>query len=245
MAFRRGRRRRPQVQWMPSLGTEPGVEGVQYPQWPAAQYDCALTVAGRDPETVVQALTWDYPTEESIIAQSAIPSLADWEQSAWRLRRIVGKLFIGYALAGAAPAVAATAGFIVLKVNEDDGTPLKAADVTAYAPDTVGSIRDPWIWRRSWILGHGFVEQSGFTSNNASLAGAPAHNMLYGSVADGPHIDAKTNRRIGPEERLFMVLTVRNLCTLSAQDNSQVYWYLDYRLLGSAMKASNRRNASR
>lgn len=240
MAFRRRRRFKPRVQWMLPLGTDPA-SGDEFPQWPAAQYDCGLTIVGRDPTTVVQALTWDYPPEESILANQIV-SLADLESSAWRLRRIVGKIFVGCSTPGLAPAFAVTVGFIVLKVNEDDGTPLRAADTTAYAPDTVSANRDPWIWRRAWVLGHGPVTGGVY---NAGINSLPNDNTKYGSVADGPHIDAKTNRRIGPEERLFMVLTARNWCNPSEQGNNEMFWYLDYRLLGSTMKASNRGNASR
>lgn len=249
MAFRRGFRRRKQaLQWMPPIGLETTGDPPlnEYPNWAAGQYDCTLQVPGRDFVTVTQALTWDYPTEEQVVLNSGLPSLADWEASAWRLRRIVGKIFVGVNLAGDAPAVLVSVGFIVLKVNTDDGTPLKAGgvEIINYNPLTVGANRDPWIWRRTWLLGHGAGINTG-QLGGAGVEGLPAHNAMCGSVADGPHIDAKTNRRIGPEERLFMCLGAGNFCNPAEQNNNQLYWMLDYRLLGSTMKASNRRNASR
>lgn len=251
MAFRRRRRFKPRLQWMPPLGTERTAEPpVQFQDWPAYQHDCNVVAAGSDPTVVVQALTWDYPPEEQIVLASGIPSLADWEQSSWRLRRIVGKLFVGNASDQSSnPCAFIVAGFIVLKVNADDGTPLKAPDVTSYDPATVGSNRDPWIWRRSWLIGNGQTIQAGAGSGQLveshGLRGLPAHNVQYGSVLDGPHVDAKTNRIIGPEERLFLCLSIQGICITAEQNQVQCYWLLDYRLLGSTMKATNRRNASR
>lgn len=75
----------------------------------------------------------------------------------------------------------------------------------------------------------------------------PTTTANYGSVADGPHIDAKTNRIIGPEQRLYFVAAAQSFPIGSSDYHNPgvVRCYLDYRLLGSLMRATNRRNASR
>lgn len=232
---------------MPALGTEPALQNFtgDYPDWDSCRY---ISVNIPFPSTGdvigIQTidLTWDYPVEEEVVAGQGIPSLADWAGSAWRLRRIVGKLFcsaVDLQGQGVKEILKVAAGFIVLRVNEDDGTPIK--NPIEYDPGSVGGIRDPWIWRRTWML------QTGGTGQEADigwLSQAPVTNMEYGSVADGPHIDQKTNRIVSLEERLFLVISARR--TQEVIDHQcAVDAVLDYRLLGSRMNATNRRNASR
>jgi len=83
--------------------------------------------------------------------------------------------------------------------------------------------------------------------NTLAAMAFPATTAHYGSLADGPHIDAKTNRIIGPEQRLFFVAAAQAFPIGSSDFNNPgvIRCYLDYRLLGSLMRATNRRNASR
>lgn len=110
---------------------------------------------------------------------------------------------------------------------------------------------DPWIWRRDWILGHG-PSEANFGQTNQNVAGRrnfPPTNTHYGSVRDGAHVDQKTNRVIGQEERLFLNLTAYVL-PLNDADRLRslpfLYINFQYRALGSVFTNSgNRRNASR
>lgn len=260
MAFFKRRRRRAAVQWFPPLAANTGAENLDYGEFQAGAVGLIYASSADDPVTQTIPLTWDYPTEQIINEQATAPSLADWQGSAWRLRRCVGKLHLGTVdqtppfSQGLAADILITAGLIVLKVDEETGEPTRGVDSNAYATDTTANNRDPWIWRRSWVLGTRLrLADSGIPANfPAALTPVmerspfPATNSAYGSVHDGPHIDAKTNRRIADEERLFMVLTARLANFIGTNTvNSQVVYTFDYRLLGSVMKQTNKRNASR
>jgi len=91
------------------------------------------------------------------------------------------------------------------------------------------------------------------TRNSPQYFGLPKSNVLYGSVADGPHIDAKTARVIHRSERLFGVLAARrymgdfDITPETQFTDTHVRLLLDYRLLGSLRGTSygNRGNAAR
>lgn len=186
----------------------------------------------------------------------------------WRLRRIVGKFFASFSTplyaetADVRPWPAAEVGFgyIVLKTDEE-GNPL--TDINEVNPLVMESVDDPWIFRRKWIIKNGLVNdylvtQSGTTNkdywhlNNVSRH-YPGSTAEYGSVADGPHIDQKTNRRISRQERLFAMVATRafNPTGVDVSDwtdyyDPTVYYSLDHRFFGGLSFArGNRRNASR
>lgn len=233
------RTRKPAVVWLPNDGGNTVGAGANV--FKQFQLDIpggsALGVTGIIPLTV------DFPA-----ALGVQDTLSDYEGSGYRLRRIVGKCFCTAEQdqeppAGSPSGVIVTAGFIVLRVDPN-GTPLAGiAGFLNYSPQILDSERDPWIWRRSWILSNGGLSGTGGpTGFNAEF---PFTNTEYGSVADGPHIDAKTARAIKDEERLFFVAAGLALDGAQGTDLG-VRIILDYRLLASMYKASgNRRNASR
>lgn len=234
----RFRRRKPAVAWLPHVA-----HNEQNPV--VGWWDGSFTVpAAVDTlSTQVFSMVPDYPAE-AVRAAGALPTMADFEASAYRLRRIVGKCFVTVEQAtpsqgNTQPQVALVgAGIIVLKVEEQTGAPL-VATANHYSPLDNDSTGDPWIWRRTWLLGNDFAVAS------STLTGIPRSSMDYGSVYDGPHIDQKTARRIAKEERLFFILSVVNPFT-AASENGVGYFVLDYRVLASPAKVmGNRRNASR
>lgn len=237
----RFRRRKPTVAWLPHLQQDVDNGSVD------ALYDTVTVDAGLHVlRTALYALVPDYPAE-SIRSLGQVPSLADWEGSSYRLRRIVGKCFVGMAnVQPTAPTVGPIAaevgaGFIILRVEETTGAPL-VATASEYSPIHNPNVADPWIWRRTWVL------QNDFSGIGAGVQDAwqfPRTNCEYGSVQDGPHIDQKTARRVSDEERLFFVLSTRNLSG-TADIGGSVKLILDYRVLASPLRAvGNRRNASR
>jgi hypothetical protein len=164
-------------------------------------------------------------------------TLSDIENSGYRLRRIVGKCFVARQ-ANQGPtnvAIIAGGGFIVLRTAEN-GDPLNINAPNSYSPFALRNDDSPWIWRRDWMLS-GIDDTNGFSF--------PRSNAFYGSVADGPHIDQKTARIIGHDERLFFVASVMNVGS-SNESITNVDFTLSLRVLAS-MRTSlgNRRNASR
>lgn len=183
----------------------------------------------------------------------AAETLSDLEGSAYRLRRIVGKIFVQptqqttLGNVNNATSWMFTAGFMILRVD-DNGAPLAGA-AFPYDPQSLNSTRDPWIWRRSWCLS----DQAQINSLNTAIPDTkqlifPSSNIngYGGGVLDGPHIDAKTARVVSDEERLFLILGAVALDGNSQGDDSVINCFGEVRVLASMRSQSgNRRNASR
>lgn len=238
---------------IPEIGTDP-----------APGIEVEINFDGLTPENQVLwdafPLTFD-ETEDAETAQAdpAKRTLRDIVQgNEWRLRRLVGKAFISTASgvqgATVSPAYQVALGFIVCNTY-DDGAPL--TDFEEVNPLSQDSMEDPWIWRRTWVLHpYGVIGSRAFTNqatidtrNTPNMWGFPTSNIEYGSVHDGPHIDAKTARVIHRSERLFGVLAARRYFVdgqTTFQDGN-VRMLLDYRLLGSlrGQAYGNRGNTSR
>lgn len=248
------RRRGPGVVWLPQdvnnrLGTEPDTPASSGATPAYGIITLTPPTFGADPndgDTVIAALVKDEP--QGVGASVAEGSLSDIEGSAYRLRRIVGKIFVqsfqDAPVAGQPTQFIVTIGLIVLRVG-DDGQPLNSSTTLGYGPQRLDATRDPWIWRRTWRLANNSANaQSGGILTSPPSNFAPG---AYGSVFDGPHCDAKTARVISDEERLFLVA---NALSLDGEEQSQdtgsllVIW--DLRVLATMRKQSgNRRNASR
>jgi len=211
-------------------------------------------------------ITFDY-ADSAAAEEFGTPNLARSlhdlvSSNSYRLRRLVGKIYAHWLRADTddqvetAPIVDFASGFMVCRTN-DLGTP--TTDFSTVNPLHQDSANDPWIWRRRWLLG-GSPASAGI--NYAGAVGLahqaaqkwPQTTAGYGSVADGPHFDAKTARVIGGEQRLFWVNAARTLgATLASPgipgpSNLPVFLHilLDVRALASLRFGSgNRRNASR
>jgi len=237
------RRNKPRVVWLPP---SPSGQIGQNPS-PSNFKEFFVSIVG--PVTLGDFAIGEIPIvlDDNNTANAAVNTLSDLENSGYRLRRIVGKVWLEYlqipaAVADIPNSVAVTAGLIVRRVDPITGTSLSATNAAGAAltsPTQAENITDPWIWRRSWV----FV-------NNANLgvdqAQGLARNDIFGSggVADGPHIDQKTARIVGPEERLFLDVGV--LALDAAAFDADVRVICDLRVLASMRVSSgNRRNASR
>jgi len=182
-------------------------------------------------------------------------SLADIEDSGYRLRRIVGKIGVSVlqgnaAAAGDGSIFHVTAGFIIRRIqtaSPGQSTALLASSVGTQDQIDVASLdntMDPWIWRRSWDLADTSAAALALDPNVVSF---PPSNYKYGSgIFDGPHVDAKTARVVGPEERLFLDITCEGVNGNGQGNPGAVLVLFDLRVLAS-MRTSvgNRRNASR
>jgi len=249
-----GRRRRPLVQWLPVFG-----DGGNENNEASIGVRSELQLSGDPDEVRVDAfgLTFDY-TDSAETAQAAGDdnrTLRDLVSgSAYRLRRIVGKHFAawynnsGDSIAARPDAVDLAAGFIVVK-TDDSGNPY--TDFEEVHPLSQDSADDPWIWRRRWLLSTLRAGDSpGGVIGKVWGSAFPWATTDYHSVADGPHIDQKTARVVGRQERLFFVQAARVISATqsgSFANPGGLFTMLDYRLLGSLMSTTtgNRRNASR
>lgn len=237
------RRAKPRVIWIPpsdefaidSVTLQSGIKAFAVDVSPAAPHAAGEIPLVIDAEPDPQAVT---------------TSLADIESSAYRLRRIVGKIWVRMNQADDANIEFAvvTAGIMVRRVDPTAATSLaatNAAGAELISPNESENYGDPWIWRRSWILFNN--DSPGAPGLNAA---GPETNYSAGlSALDGPHVDQKTARLIGPEERLFLDVAVRSNKTGEAsQDEIAVSTLIicDLRVLASMRASSgNRRNASR
>lgn len=242
-------RKKPRVIWLPPdlnnrVGVAPGVASLPSQ---SAHFFIAQTGngIGANPDVNVNAVVKDVDAGDDFL--TSIPTtLSDVTNSGYRLRRLVGKINVLCAQDTAADNLdptlfQVTCGFIILRVRGGD-TPLDTFG--SYDPSAIGSSMDPWIWRRSWIIG----DQAGAAAINRNTR-APRSNFenYSGGNADGPHLDQKTARLVGPEERLFFVSSVQGLDGDPQGPNPGLILIVgDVRVLVS-MRTSmgNRRNASR
>jgi len=171
-------------------------------------------------------------------------SLSDIENSGYRLRRIVGKIFVLIGQTADSPSASpclygVTAGLIIRRTDPGTGGSL-AANVgpEEISPNDIENSMDPWIWRRSWILGDNLTPPA----NNAQTQN---FGNAYQGALDGPHVDQKTARIVGPEERLVLDISTTVIIAGSPECGDTLV-LTDLRVLGSMRTSSgNRRNASR
>lgn len=267
--MRRFRRRRRALAWFPTIGSNVTVGEVQITK--AAQSAFFSVSGDGDINFFETAVTFDFGQERlEQFADANIPTqtLNDLMGSGWQLRRIVGSVFChrvptgvnaGDITANQVPALLVTAGWMVRKVGQDGGV-VDTATNTQERRD----ITDPWIWRRSWILGQGsrpVINRStaqltegpsglgvGTDDLLASYAHYPTTNAGYGSLREGTAVDQKCNRIIGPEDRLFFHMAAQ-LAPPSQPpaiiNGTSVAFTWDVRYLGNLRRFTNRRNASR
>lgn len=175
-------------------------------------------------------------------------TLADVAQSGYRLRRIVGKVWFGIQQDAQPDPQSPTTGIItagfIIRHTAANGASMAAVaggpTGNTISTSTLDNIDDPWIWRRSWLL-------SNVASANPDANTFPvSSNLVLGSALDGPHVDAKTARIVGPEERLFLSVTCTAIDGTSQGPPVAVICVGDLRVLAS-MRSSvgNRRNAVR
>jgi len=250
----RRRRRRPAGTWFPVPGIEANDNVL------SAGQNISLTVPGNGtPVTSVIPLTFDEPTEGADVGLGTplVSILGD----EYFLRRIVGKVhaYIRSAASVAGDfdnfqgAILLTCGFFVARAGDfqdDNAVPIGGHLTRDYSPDQPNTIREPWIWRRSWVLSDPNLKviASTLSADALSVAAAgalafPTSTDGYGSVLDGPHIDAKTKRRVTSDDRLWFASDAKAFpvgTSGSTTLTSALRIHLDYRIFGSLRKARNR-----
>lgn len=248
------RRRRNAGTWLPNVGSATGIGA----ETTAGRSFAIQAAANGAITTGILPLTLDTPFEGDVIA-AGVDSLADVIGSEYVLKRIVGNVFLNYAndtfdqeeVAGQ-PLIAA-AGFFVARANDaavggGEDTPIGSATEGErrdnYSPLENDTIREPWIWRRTWILGaqggrSGQIDQ--FVPN-PNMQAYPISTVGYGTAAGGPYIDSRVKRIVANDNRLWFAISVANFplgtAVLPGFEGSLV-GFLDYRLFGSLRKARN------
>jgi len=261
----RFKRRRPRVVWLPVFGRDfsDGGEGADN-FGNGVGGDLTVPNTG-EIATEFQAVTFDYSDSASAEEGVDFRNLHDLVSgNAYRLRRLVGKFHAGAIVENNGktdlPLVDVAAGFCVNR-TDPDGNPLVNASIGSpqgqFGPLHEDAAEDPWIWRRRWILSvlprtlnYPWSTLSEILAPQGSLGGQPQWPQTtadYGSVADGPHIDQKTARAIGTQERLFFWVQARVMNPSTTDtNNAHVLYQTDLRILASLrLNQGNRRNASR
>lgn len=234
------RKRRTRYHWFLNTGTGGPSVDVEDDH---SYRDIAFTVPA-DGTTALQIvdLVEDTASEDTVGQPIAVTTANDYF-----IKRIVGKLFLGLnqGTDNGPRNVICGAGFFVARAGDSDDAagaqnlPIgDAADhVNNYSPLRLENIREPWIWRRTWVFGNA-------ASTSALAPTAPIYPKTtaeYGSVLDGPHVDAKTARRIRDGERLFLVVAARTFRpNFSELSSGSISGIAEYRVLGAPRKSRNR-----
>lgn len=253
----RRRTKRARYTWMPMLGQpynngEGGVYNVTARNiiiFPSANIATPPTQSASG--LFLTPLVPDYTEEED--AASTTMTLRDYtEGQDWFLRRLVGKISLGCITRDITgddtqfwPTVIVGAGFFVARAKDDNQTQVDAPDAEV-DPLNTHNIRQPWLWRRTWMLGASQVQaESGNPGAPQFSAIWPNTTEAFGSMSDGPHVDAKTMRRILREQRLWFAVSCIGFRDGSATQVSQadqplVMGTFDIRALGQMRRSKNR-----
>lgn len=269
------RRRKTKYVWLPNQGVDvPSAEDETQDFVSFTEQVNVTGVANLAPSVgFITNVLEDVPRKE---VDNQTTSLADNIGSEYFLKRIVGKVWIsttaeignsGQTVLAQSdlPSILVTCGFFIAPElpqttgSGAQGVPVGPADF--YNPQLVGAIQQPWIWRRSWIFtaggsesGFPYLPPAGGVGNNigvgnGSIFGSssfPSNNVRYGSVLDGPHIDAKTARRVRQHERLFFcsfghsIPEGRDFVTEGNFQSVHFRVTLDVRCLGALRRAHNK-----
>lgn len=255
------RRRKPRVVWLPQTNANSIGDNT------AVYQLFLLSLGGSTGSHVSTELPMVLDSQQSPVFDPT-SSLSDIESSGYRLRRIVGKIWIQcgqtvpIAFGGGGDtnsitpfSAIVTAGFIVRKAETATGRSLASftGDDTSISPALIENSGDPWIWRRSWLVGNNWARGNvAHPEAGVLLPINPVPTDNYapgrGGIADGPHVDQKTARIVGPEERLFLDVTATVLSESgdSGESPLTIAVITDIRCLGSLRTSTgNRRNASR
>lgn len=249
MAYRR--KRKFKGTWFPVYGTD--VEPNDIPAMGIQQ--SIVTQSDGSVATVISRVIPDEPQEDASF--STLNQLVGQE---YALRRIVGKLAVvwtgssGSATPQSVVYAKVAAGFFIARA--DPTTPDLPLGVTAagfgstanpdeynsFSPLSPEAIREPWIWRRTWVLSKSVFGELSEGESVASFSAAPPSNLWFGSLLDGGHIDAKTRRRTHSDERLYFAISAANWPYVGGDAGYTLTydWDLDVRLFGAMRRAQNK-----
>lgn len=267
----RKRRFKRKYNWFPPIGTEVGNEdffvAVAGREFRAMAVGPHTGTGGVLPiNTAVTPFISDNPSQIEEFDPNARGALAGAMGQDAFVKRIVGKAFIGLEqrqnVGGDQSnpiAALVSLGIFIARAEDADVDPTMFLPIGAqtaqqlrdnYSAAVAENLREPWVWRREWILGNQAqkTEEVGAVGanqalqfNQVGLATFPRNTAEYGSVLDGPHVDAQTARRITSDERLYLSLSVAPWPPqIPAQQAISIDGYISLRVLGQLRKAKNR-----
>lgn len=255
------KRRRSNGTWFPILSTERTVESEVFATT-LRRARLTVNVDGLGgPVNGVIPITYDEPQESPNIDPN-VEGLSEIIGNEYIIKRILGSCFVSRSNMDEpesrreAPGIVATAGFFVARAADDDTTtadnvPIGFGSVSHtnfanYSPQSAQAIREPWMWRRSWILGtntSGPTTLGGTTDRDESIYGCyPQNNVNYPSAMTGPGVDVKSRRHVRQDERLYFGMSAWPITFAVANWDiaTEVQFDLDIRLFGVLVKARAR-----
>lgn len=256
MAIRKRRRRK--YTWLPTDQITAGAEGVD---WQANGFRGSMEVqdSGIPAYLIHPMCPADEPIEPNDIVTGT--SLSDVIGSEYFVKRIVGGFFgclssVGTAVPTQDQAAQITLGIFVARAQDSEANanlPLGIignilTDGASFNPQNVNTIREPWMFRRTWVLSSGIVHASDAVGEYTKTRGAfPTSTAHYSGLHSGPHVDVKSVRRVRQDERLFAVVAATswplNFGQVSPSETPWAFEYsFDYRILGALRRAKNRSN---
>lgn len=195
------------------------------------------------PTQNVFAITRDITQFSDTDTALAGPSLRDIvEGNSWRLNRIVGQLQVDATEANTAinqawPLVQVAAGFFVARTGDFDES-LPDLTYDEIDPLNARNAQNPWIWRRTWLLGRPLASNVGWSANPSS------NQWLSGEV--GSQIDSRVKRNIVREKRLWFVIAAQGwdgqlIANVPPEGITQPYirFNLDIRIHGVMKRGRN------
>lgn len=209
--------------------------------------------------TFITSLVYDVPQYDD----AEVPTnegLGDIIGNEYALRRIVGKIHLYRTVHQTdgefddpdnGQPLLVVAGIFIARAQDAAGDPdipigasgEASVDSTTrnnFSPLDLGNGREPWIWRRSWILGNNYSVSTAALNRGLGFFAA-SNSFGPGSALDSAHIDAKTRRTVRQEERLFFALS---FCEAQANEGSlegeTVRGILELRAFGQLRKARQR-----
>lgn len=256
------RRRKRKYTWFPQIGNQAADEVDDAVCLSISLLSTPLNGALSD--VTIFPILPDVPAETPV-GSGIAENLSTFIGNEYFLKRIVGRFTCScssyvYSDTPQATQVILGAGFFIARADHPSaGGALTAGPIASgtaaerkenYGPLHLETTREPWIWRRTWTMSPGVLSAavSGVrvwnqSSTNQGPSGNFPYNNLNGSVAEGSHIDARTARRVGQDDRLFFAVQ-QQVVTYCGTAGSAVYNFddatLDVRILGALRRARNR-----
>lgn len=261
------RRRKRDGTWFPMLGSTQTIGDDPY-----RNNRVQLVLSGSStgqPSTVVRPITFDLPQDANDQTAQGDQTLSEIMGNEYIIKRILGSLLVGVNATqigeDAYPwaAIEVAAGFFVARAEFDDTVTNQVPigwenaeinDWHQYSPGSSDTIREPWMWRRSWLLTPSFWHAAQLSAspdgepqliNQQQMPLWPFANWQYNQLNVGPTVDIKSRRRVGQDDRLWLAVSHRGATrnTIGEEDTPYtVNVSYDLRMYGALRKAKNTGN---